>query len=75
MFTIMIDTLELNDGGRDTVSWRYIAITKASALRVANNPPPRPSVSLRGIQDSNERCERIVAELKRWCPENSGKQF
>ena len=72
LFTIMIDTLELSDGGRDTVSWRYRAITKASALRVANNPPPRPSISLHGIQDPSERCEKMVAELKRWCRENSG---
>ena len=72
LFTITIDTLELNYGGRDNVSWRYRAINKASALRVANDPPPRPSVSLRGIQDPNERCERMVAELKRWCRENSG---
>ena len=72
LFNIMIDTLELNDGCRDTVSRRYRAITKASALRVANNPPPRLSVSLRGIQDPNERCEKMVAELKRWYRENSG---
>ena len=72
MFSIMIDTLKLNDSSRDIVSWRYRAITKASATRVANNPPPRTCISLSGIQDPSNRCEKMVAELKRWCRENSG---